>query len=472
MAKNKAQQEQILLKNSDINIFLPENIKAGSNILIFGNTCNFFGVTNNIIFNNDNEFVRLGRLIDAINNKCNFYIICLYKETYEYYRHLFNEVIYHNFGIKAQVKALELIEVNSTNTKKEYKNKYSNKVFKKINQFNMHFDICLMNPPYGTTGGDDIHYRFTEKCILLCDKTICIMPFALVDKSTKPNPLWRKKLSPYITHICRQNGNIFESTNQTDLGIYTFIGENILKKKCSNYINTEHIIIEDLYGNIITTSELKIDPFNEYEKNIITFLQREDMSNIINFGYMSHFKEYLNSYIKRNNLIYNNDTKNEIEKLAKNERIIKESNKMPDNTIGIVCNFFEGSNKTGYHAKFFGNTTGNIIKTKEDLQKFLILAGTTSGYNLICVPTIAAANNCKIALTNNVLRFCLSKVQVDRCMQPKICYKYIPDIDWEDPRVTTDEGLLEVCGCPKDKAKEYAEYCRKKMEEFDNKRKK
>ena len=31
--------------------------------------------------------------------------------------------------------------------------------------------------------------------------------------------------------------------------------------------------------------------------------------------------------------------------------------------------------------------------------------------------------------------------------------KYIPDIDWSDPRVVTDEGLLEVCGCPKDKAK-------------------
>jgi hypothetical protein len=46
-------------------------------------------------------------------------------------------------------------------------------------------------------------------------------------------------------------------------------------------------------------------------------------------------------------------------------------------------------------------------------------------------------------------------------------YKYIPDINWEDPRVTTDEGLLEVCGCPIDKAKEYAEYCRKKIEEFD-----
>jgi len=30
---------------------------------------------------------------------------------------------------------------------------------------NMKFDVCLMNPPYGTTGGDDLHYRFTEKCI-------------------------------------------------------------------------------------------------------------------------------------------------------------------------------------------------------------------------------------------------------------------------------------------------------------------
>lgn len=51
---------------------------------------------------------------------------------------------------------------------------------------------------------------------------------------------------------------------------------------------------------------------------------------------------------------------------------------------------------------------------------------------------------------------------------PTSCFRYIPDIDWSDSRVTTDEGLLEVCGCPKDKAKEYSEYCRKKMEEFDN----
>ena len=36
----------------------------------------------------------------------------------------------------------------------------------------------------------------------------------------------------------------------------------------------------------------------------------------------------------------------------------------------------------------------------------------------------------------------------------------VPEEDWSDDRVKTDEGLLEVCGCPKGKCKEYAEYCK------------
>ena len=49
-------------------------------------------------------------------------------------------------------------------------------------------------------------------------------------------------------------------------------------------------------------------------------------------------------------------------------------------------------------------------------------------------------------------------------------YRCITDINWEDPRVKTDEGLLEVCGCPKDKCKEYAGYCKKIIEKVDNKK--
>ena len=45
----------------------------------------------------------------------------------------------------------------------------------------------------------------------------------------------------------------------------------------------------------------------------------------------------------------------------------------------------------------------------------------------------------------------------------------IPEEDWSDDRVKTDEGLLEVCGCPKDKCKEYAEYCKNTIDKVDKK---
>ena len=76
------------------------------------------------------------------------------------------------------------------------------------------------------------------------------------------------------------------------------------------------------------------------------------------------------------------------------------------------------------------------------------------------------AENCKKAMRNPILRMFLLKTQTTQSLTT-LCYQYVPNIDWLDPRVVTDEGLLEVCGCPKDKCKEYAEYCRKYMEEFD-----
>ena len=66
------------------------------------------------------------------------------------------------------------------------------------------------------------------------------------------------------------------------------------------------------------------------------------------------------------------------------------------------------------------------------------------------------------------MRFTIYRLQDDQSMYSRI-YKCITDINWEDPRVKTDEGLLEVCGCPKDKCKEYADYCRKVIEEVDDK---
>ena len=49
-------------------------------------------------------------------------------------------------------------------------------------------------------------------------------------------------------------------------------------------------------------------------------------------------------------------------------------------------------------------------------------------------------------------------------------YKYIPNINWEDSRTKTDEGILQMCGCIK-LCKEYADYCKKIIEEVDKKKK-
>ena len=119
--------------------------------------------------------------------------------------------------------------------------------------------------------------------------------------------------------------------------------------------------------------------------------------------------------------------------------------------------------------KYFHQKNGQIFNSYNEFENFFIERNISNGYNVILFNSTKAAENCKIALKNPLLRFTIYRLQDD---QNTLCrvYKYVPDIDWSDDRVKTDEGLLEVCGCPKDKCKEYANYCRKVIEEVDNKR--
>lgn len=66
-----------------------------------------------------------------------------------------------------------------------------------------------------------------------------------------------------------------------------------------------------------------------------------------------------------------------------------------------------------------------------------------------------------------LLRFACYISQVSQTMRYEV-YKYIPNIDWENPKCLTDEGILEMCGCPSDVAKEYVET---RDKEIQNKKK-
>ena len=119
------------------------------------------------------------------------------------------------------------------------------------------------------------------------------------------------------------------------------------------------------------------------------------------------------------------------------------------------------------NAKWFSKTVGNIFDNINDLkQNFKDRKGAQCV--IMIFDSIKEAENCRDAMKRPLLRWVLYRSQDDRTLRRKV-YKYIPDIDWSDDRVKTDEGLLEVCGCPKDKCKEYAEYCKKIIDEVDKK---
>ena len=303
------------------------------------------------------------------------------------------------------------------------------------------WDVCLMNPPYGTSGGDDIHYRFTEKCVNMCDTTICVMPFALIKKNTGKNLEYKKVFNDTLVYAEELSGDIFNDTTQNNVGIYIF-----------NQHNSNNITIKYITGEMYDYDNIPDDVFTTYESNIVDIFKKLNTQNIIWIGYLGHMDVYAKSRKIENN------------EAAKIFRIKEYCKKLTNNKYYLVVNAFNGA----MNATYYNNTTTGIIYNNiYDIEQMLCNRLVTNGYNFIVFNKEIEANNCKIALHNNVFRFILSKLQVDQSMVIKNCYQYIPNIDWSDPRVVTDEGLLEVCGCPKDKCKEYAEYCRKYMEEFD-----
>ena len=121
----------------------------------------------------------------------------------------------------------------------------------------------------------------------------------------------------------------------------------------------------------------------------------------------------------------------------------------------------------GMNGTFMSSKVGLIFNNVDDLIRLFLERLVCSGYTIIILNSIKSAENCKKALQNPLLRFTCYKTQQDQHMGINKVYKYVPAIDWEDERCLTDEGLLEMCGCPKDKAKEYAEYVKNYVEERD-----
>ena len=189
----------------------------------------------------------------------------------------------------------------------------------------------------------------------------------------------------------------------------------------------------------------------KYEKEIVKYLYNEH-PNLV-------------PYIDLRTVGKPKSVKNDKELLKKYVDITL--SKLPDNKAYLICNATDGNPAGNWTHKYFSSRVGQIFDNKEDLREFLINRGGVRNHYLY-FNSYNAARNCKSAMERPLLRFPLVRTQNNQALSI-YHYQYIPNINWEDNRVKTDEGLLEVCGCPKDKCKKYADYCRKVIEEKDRK---
>ena len=303
-----------------------------------------------------------------------------------------------------------------------------------------------MNPPYGSVGGDTIHLKFVDKCLNIASTQVVVMPFTFVTKTHhKPAKKFKEKFSPYLSEVEEVDSKCFIGTAMPNVAIYVFGDET--QTIDIKYINSQN----ETLASLLDKSE-----FTKYEKEIISYLESQGPQAIV----------YAGGTRKRKSELQNIAVESHKDFL--NKKIIDSCKNLKQqlNTYksGLIVNNSNGR----MNGKAFSSKNGQIFNSYKEFENFFIERNTSNGYNVILFNSTKSAENCKIALQNPLLRFTIYRLQDDQQMFIRV-YKYIPAINWEDDRVKTDEGLLQVCGCPADKAKEYAEYCKKIIEEVDKK---
>ena len=299
------------------------------------------------------------------------------------------------------------------------------------------FDIVLMNPPYGTRiKNEPLHFKFVQKCLEISNIQVTLMPFKLINATSERDKIWKEKFSQNLISVQEEDSKQFKDTGMPNVGIWHW-NNNYDDNITITYLNNDEINVKSL---------LDISNINETEKNIFKYLYNTD---IILFNLKVRAQK--------------NTPKNicDEERIKLCEKFSKKS--IYNNKWFLSANVSNWSKD----AHFTSKKTGKIFNNFKDICNDWISNDLTS-LKYIVLNDKKSCENLYNAMQNPLLRLPLYRTQDDQNMNNK-CFQYIPNIDWSDPRTTTDEGLLELCGCPKDKCKEYAEYCKEVIDKVDKK---
>ena len=150
---------------------------------------------------------------------------------------------------------------NRYNIKRRYENhiiKSNDEYFDMLENFadkNMIFDVCLMNPPYGTKG-DTIANKMFNKVNDICNNVVSIQPSAFITKDKSTRTVYEEKRSLDIfdkfgAYIEIVNEKIFDADLQQELAII-----HIIKG------GTNDIVVKNKFGTSVYDSANKINKYN------------------------------------------------------------------------------------------------------------------------------------------------------------------------------------------------------------------
>jgi hypothetical protein len=298
------------------------------------------------------------------------------------------------------------------------------------------FSVCLMNPPYGANKQGTsayLHYQFVDNVFSIADMQVSIFPVRMLYSTSKKYDEYKHRFDKYLIDIEEVQSNVFSDTKMQNIGIFTFVN--------NKHTNGIHVKYADGTNETIQSLSDKGKGFNPYENRIYEYC-RTDKSNFNPFRPLGDDKnkllsQYCDKYIKR---------------------------RWPaGGKYFLITNLANGS----MNATFISNMSGQICNTNAQLKE-LMMHRNGACCTIMTFDTQQAAENCRDALKRPLMRFFLYSLQDDQNMTARV-YTGIPDIDWADDRTKTDEGILMMCGCDKEKAYEYATYCKDIIDKVDKK---
>ena len=191
----------------------------------------------------------------------------------------------------------------------------------------MKFDICLMNPPYATSG-NNIHLKFVDRINDICNKQVSIFPISLVkNHGIKSQDIYKEKLSKYLSEVEEVPSSLFTGTSMQNCGIYVF---NKDKTEDNISVKTLNFDIKNV------KSLLDISEFTNYELEFIKYLEEQGSQDILSCcGALRNWKAQVQGL---------NDKKEKLTELVNRSlRNLKKYYENHKNYYGLIVNMINGA---------------------------------------------------------------------------------------------------------------------------------